>query len=287
MAEHTEHTDDGSVHVHIHDWKLYAGILGALLFLTVITVAVSYVDIDGLLANEREVEGVGAYNLGVAILIAVMKASLVVTFFMHLKDDKRFNALFFLGSILFVGVFFAYTMNDTHFRGRVGDPYNGVHVNPDTGERAPGGIAGPIHGQRLEAGLPGAAEEAEESAEAEPAAAEAEEGSEEAVGDIVDEILGEEAAEAAEAEAAAADGEGDDFIDEILDDDGEAEEAEEAADEAPPEPVEEAAPARPVRRPRPRPAPAAEEPADPAPAAEEAAPADSQPEPEPEPEATE
>lgn len=286
MAEHTEHPDDGSVHVHIHDWKLYAGILGALLVLTVLTVAVSYVDIDGLLANGREVEGVGAYNLTVAILIAVMKASLVVTFFMHLKDDKRFNALFFLGSLLFVGVFFAYTMNDTHYRGRVGDPYNGVHVNPDTGERAPGGITGVFPGQvpeqGVDAGVAAPAEADAESAEATDTAAE--EGSEQAVGDIVDDILGEESAEAADA-AEAVEGEGDDFIDEILDEDG-AEPAA-AAEEAPAEePPAEATPAPAARRPRPRPAPAAEQAEAPA-AAEPAEPAPAPPEPEPEPEATE
>ena len=58
---------------------------------------------------------------------------------MHLRDDSRFNALVFIGSVLFAGVFLAYTMNDTAHRG-AGDPYYGVHVLPTTGERAPGGV---------------------------------------------------------------------------------------------------------------------------------------------------
>lgn len=154
MADHSEHAaKDGYVHVHVHPWKFYAGILGALMFLTVVTVAASYVDIDGFLALGGEVEGVGMWNLIVAILIATMKASLVVLFFMHLKDDSRFNALVFVGSLLFVGVFFAYTMNDTGTRGATGDRYNGVHIDPDTGERAPGGIPAPIPGQVLEPGM--------------------------------------------------------------------------------------------------------------------------------------
>ena len=155
MADHSDHdhTDDGGVHVHIHTTKFYAGILGALLVLTVLTVAASYVDIDGILALGRPVQGVGAWNLGLALLIGTMKASLVVLFFMHLKEDKRFNALFFVGSILFVGVFFAYTMNDTGTRGLTGDRYNGVHIDPDTGIRAPGGITGEITGEILEQGL--------------------------------------------------------------------------------------------------------------------------------------
>lgn len=112
------------VHPHIAPWKLYAGIFGALLVLTVITVAVSRVDL-------------GAANLAVAILVATIKASLVVTFFMHLKDDRRFNAILFLGSLLFGGLFLAYTLNDTAYRGRV-DSQNGVRIDPKTGAWAHG-----------------------------------------------------------------------------------------------------------------------------------------------------
>lgn len=171
MAEHS-HTDhaDGGVHVHVHSWKLYAGILGALLFLTVITVAAAYVDIDGFIAFGGEVQGVGAWNLTVAVLIATSKAALVVMFFMHLKDDSRFNALILVGSLLFIGIFFAYTMNDTTIRGTM-DRYNGVVIDPDTGVRAPGGIAGPVPGEVLERGLPEpAAPAAEGAGQAEEAA---------------------------------------------------------------------------------------------------------------------
>lgn len=275
--KHDDH-DDGGVHVHIHSWKLYAGVLGALLVLTAITVATSRVDIDRLFSLGNPVEGVGAWNLGIAVVIATIKAGLVVTFFMHLKDDKRFNALVFLGALLFVGVFLAYTLNDTYYRGRVGDRYNGVQVDPDTGERAPGGIAGPIPGEILERGLaapePPAAP-APPAAAAEPAPA--------AEPDVIDAILGEETAQDVPAEPAEGQG---DFIDEIMAD----EPAEEPAADAPPaeepaaEPAPEAAepppaPAPVVRRPRPpRPAPA-EAPAEPE--------APSQPEPEPEAEAAE
>lgn len=189
----------GEVHVHIHSTKLYASILGALLFLTIVTVAVSYVDVDGFLAMGREVEGVGAWNLGIAILVATMKASLVVTFFMHLKDDSRFNALVFVGGLLFVGVFFAYTMNDTATRGETGDAFNGVTIDPETGLRAPGGITGEIHGLELEEGL--AVEEEE------PAPAAPESGAEAAA-------AGGDEGEAADAEALPEEAEGGEAIEE-------------------------------------------------------------------------
>lgn len=156
-------TEDGEVHVHVHSWKFYLGILLALIFLTVVTVAVSYVDVDAIIALGEPVEGIGAWNLALAILIAGMKASLVVLFFMHLKEDARFNGLIFVGSLIFVGVFFAYTLNDTASRGQM-DVFNGVHVDPATGERAPGGIPAPMPGQELEEGMQGPAADSSDDA---------------------------------------------------------------------------------------------------------------------------
>lgn len=124
-GEH-EHHDDGHVHPHIAPVKMYIAIFMALIFFTVVTVAVGFVHL-------------GPVNLLVAVIIATIKAALVVTYFMHLKDDARFNALVFVGSLLFGGVFLAYTLNDTAHRGQI-DPEQGVEVLPSTGEHAPGGV---------------------------------------------------------------------------------------------------------------------------------------------------
>lgn len=145
MAHATEHDDhghghdDGKVHVHVHPVSFYVNVFLALVALTVITVLTAkYVDLDGLFTPGAPAGSAGA-NLLLAMVIAVTKATLVCTFFMHLKDDNRFNVLVFLGSLLFVGVFFAYTFNDTEHRND-GDRFHGIHVLPTTGERAPGGI---------------------------------------------------------------------------------------------------------------------------------------------------
>jgi hypothetical protein len=53
-----------------------------------------------------------------------------------LKDDNRFNVLLFVGSLLFMGVFFVYTMNDTQHRGQWDASY-GTRVS-DQGVAAPG-----------------------------------------------------------------------------------------------------------------------------------------------------
>jgi len=116
---------DGAVHAHISPWQFYVKIFAGLVLLTLLTIGVSYVHL-------------GKLNLVVAILISTTKAALVVTFFMHLKYDNKFNALMFISSLLFIGVFFAYTMNDTDHRGQV-DAAQGVEVYAGTGKTAPGG----------------------------------------------------------------------------------------------------------------------------------------------------
>ena len=126
-AHDAQHADDGEVHAHISSVPFYVAVFVGLLILTVATVGQSYVDL-------------GKANLIFVILIATMKASLVVTFFMHLKWDNKFNALIFLSTIFFIGVFFTYTLNDTDKRGEL-DPDQNVHVWEKTGEAAPGGMA--------------------------------------------------------------------------------------------------------------------------------------------------
>jgi cytochrome c oxidase subunit 4 len=124
---HDAHHDDGAVHVHVHPASLYYKVFGALIFFTLLTVAVAEVHL-------------GEWNFFVAVAIATVKATLVAAFFMHLKDDNRFNVLLFVGSLLFMGIFFVYTMNDTQHRGEHDEAY-GTHVLESTGEVAPGGCA--------------------------------------------------------------------------------------------------------------------------------------------------
>ena len=123
---HHPHKDDGAVHAHISSTGFYVAVFMALIALTILTVGQSYVDL-------------GRMNLIVVILIATTKASLVVSFFMHLRYDNKFNALIFISCLFFIGVFFAYTLNDTERRGEHDQDQN-VKVLPKTGENAPGGF---------------------------------------------------------------------------------------------------------------------------------------------------
>jgi cytochrome c oxidase subunit 4 len=93
---------DGHDHglAHTTPVSLLFGILGALLVLTIATVAVTSVDLGA--------QG----NLVVAMVIATVKAALVCTFFMHLLWDKKFNTVLFLTSVLFLILFLSMATTD-------------------------------------------------------------------------------------------------------------------------------------------------------------------------------
>ena len=85
---------------HTTPIPLLLGILGALLVLTVLTVSVTSIDLGQ--------QG----NLVVAMVVATIKAGLVVTFFMHLRWDRIFHLILFLTSVLFVILFLSMTITD-------------------------------------------------------------------------------------------------------------------------------------------------------------------------------
>ena len=96
MSNHHKH--------HVLPLKIYLAAGAALLFLTAVTVAVSFVHL-------------GPFNLVVAMLIASVKASIVALIFMHLAYDNKLFLSIFLISIAFVTVFIVLTMFDTLRRG--------------------------------------------------------------------------------------------------------------------------------------------------------------------------
>ena len=85
---------------HMTSTPLLLTILTALLFLTWLTVGVSYVDMGDL-------------NIVVAMGVATIKASLVGLYFMLLRWDRPFNAIILVGSLLFLGIFLGFALLDT------------------------------------------------------------------------------------------------------------------------------------------------------------------------------
>jgi cytochrome c oxidase subunit 4 len=58
-------------------------------------------------------QGLGSQlSFMVAMVIATIKAGLVIAFFMHLYWDKRLNTLAFLGAFLFVMLFIGMSLTD-------------------------------------------------------------------------------------------------------------------------------------------------------------------------------
>ena len=90
---------------HVTSSAMFFNVLCTLLVLTVITVAASRVDF-------------GAANLLIAMVIASIKASLVIAIFMHVKWDTAINRIVFLSSFLFLSLLLIFTLSDQATRGR-------------------------------------------------------------------------------------------------------------------------------------------------------------------------
>ncbi|NVO09704.1 MAG: cytochrome C oxidase subunit IV family protein [Bacteroidales bacterium] len=93
-----EHTS-----THITSYRTYGIILVILLFLTSITITVTWFD-------------AGRFSVGVAMFIACIKASLVLLYFMHLKFDQLIFKVFAGMVILLLAIVFVITFFDYLFR---------------------------------------------------------------------------------------------------------------------------------------------------------------------------
>jgi cytochrome c oxidase subunit IV len=104
-AAHAHSHEGGHEAGHGHNWYSYAYVLGALLFLTVVTVGAAQINFGSPVAN-----------VVIAMTIATFKAGMVAWFFMHLKDDKPINGLIFVSTLLFLAVFLGFCMIDADSR---------------------------------------------------------------------------------------------------------------------------------------------------------------------------
>ncbi|HEY7913409.1 MAG TPA: cytochrome C oxidase subunit IV family protein [Blastocatellia bacterium] len=89
---------------HIVSRKIYFAIFGALMVLTLITVLVARVDL-------------GVLNNIVALTIAVLKATLVVLYFMHVRYSSRLTWVFVIAGLFWLGILIALTLSDYLTRG--------------------------------------------------------------------------------------------------------------------------------------------------------------------------
>ncbi len=104
---HGDHAHSGHGHgregydfAHPMPVPMLLAVFGALVFLTIITVAQASFDL-------------GSFDIVIVMGIATVKAALVAFFFMHLAWEKPFNVILFLGSFVFVGLFMIFTLGDS------------------------------------------------------------------------------------------------------------------------------------------------------------------------------
>lgn len=88
---------------HILPLWIYFSVAGILLLLTGLTVVASEADF-------------GEWNVAVALLIAAIKATLVLLFFMHLYYDNKIFAIVFSCGLICLSLFITLVMFDTEYR---------------------------------------------------------------------------------------------------------------------------------------------------------------------------
>jgi cytochrome c oxidase subunit 4 len=84
---------------HIIPISVYAGVLAILAIGTIITVGVAQIDF-------------GPWNTVIAMLVATIKASFVLLYFMHLKYDNAMNRVIFGSGFFFLLILFSFSIID-------------------------------------------------------------------------------------------------------------------------------------------------------------------------------
>ena len=84
---------------HVVSWRVYVTVFIALVLLTVVTFQAAGHDF-------------GPFNTLIALAIAVVKASLVVLYFMHLRYSSRLTTLVVFAGFVWLGILILLTLSD-------------------------------------------------------------------------------------------------------------------------------------------------------------------------------
>jgi len=101
MDAHFEYTEYIEHHV---PKSTYFVVFGGLMVLTAVTVGVAFLDL-------------GRLNVVVALAVAVLKATMVVLFFMHVKYSSRLTQLVVIAALAWLTILFGITLSDYLTRG--------------------------------------------------------------------------------------------------------------------------------------------------------------------------
>jgi cytochrome c oxidase subunit 4 len=87
--------------------KTYYKVFAALMVLLVLTVVVAYIPFPGRL---------GRLSIVLAMLIAIVKAVLVVLFFMHIRGSSRLTKVFVVAGLAWLTILMSITLIEYHSR---------------------------------------------------------------------------------------------------------------------------------------------------------------------------
>jgi len=89
---------------HILEKKTYYGVFAALMILLAATVGIAYIHL-------------GEFNVIAALTIAVIKATLIILYFMHVRYSSRLLWVFAGAGFFWLGIIFVLTFSDYLTRG--------------------------------------------------------------------------------------------------------------------------------------------------------------------------
>src|SRR5437667_5685632 len=94
---------------HVDSVKTYLLVFTGLIFLTLLTTSVAFVDL-------------GSFSVVAALGIATCKMLLVALWFMHVRHSSRLTKLVLVGALLWLAILLVFTMADVMTRGALGVP---------------------------------------------------------------------------------------------------------------------------------------------------------------------
>jgi cytochrome c oxidase subunit 4 len=101
MTSHSAATEPlAHARPHAVPARVLLGVFVALLLLTAATVSATHIDL-------------GPWNVALALGIAVVKATLVLLYFMHLRYERLFYAIILTCALLFIMLFITLALTDT------------------------------------------------------------------------------------------------------------------------------------------------------------------------------
>lgn len=99
QVSESKHRDDGEHAEHITPRRTYIFVWIALLILTFATTEIATLDL-------------GAFSVYVALTIAVIKALLVILFFMHVSHSRGITIVYVVAGFVWLAILLAFTLTD-------------------------------------------------------------------------------------------------------------------------------------------------------------------------------